>query len=43
VKVGKKNGLSTSWYSDGKRIEKSVQGWELIDSICWDEDGNECE
>ena len=43
-KVGKKNGLSTSWYSDGKKNrEVSYKDGELIDSICWDEDGNECE
>ena len=44
IKNGKQDGLWTDWYENGKKErENTYKDGELIDSICWDEDGNECE
>ena len=43
-KDGKEDGLFTIWYENGqKQSESTLKNGELIDLICWDEDGNECE
>ena len=43
-KDSKKDGLYTGWYENGKKErENTYKDGEFIDSICWDEDGNECE
>ena len=43
-KDGEIDGKWTHWYENGqKKEERTWKDWELIDSKCWDEDGNECE
>ena len=43
-KDGNKDGLWTGWYENGqKNSERTWKDREQISSICWDEDGNECE
>ena len=43
-KDGEYDGLQTEWYENGqKKRENTYKNDVLVDSKCWDENGNECE
>ena len=43
-KDGKEDGKATAWHENGqKKTEGTWKDGNLISSICWDKDGNECD